>query len=122
MILLVDEDNRVKYHLVSDRAECGGSEVGNPRKPLTFDVWNCADMCRDRSTMFAFGTNDYNRDRCYPDNPHPAKGCACLCETAADSDGKCGIGGHDGYRLYRIENGINKGGMKKLFKFYFLDY
>ena len=111
MILLVDEDNRVKYHLVSDRAECGGAEVGNPRMPLTYDVWNCADMCRDRSTMFAFGTNDYNNNRCNSkDTAHPHKGCACLCETAADAEGKCGISQNTGYRLYRIENGIYNGG------------
>ena len=110
------KDYSVKYQLISDQAECrdgddrSNYQLSNPRKPWTNDPWNCADTCRDKSTLFIFGTNDYRNDRCYPDKSHPTKGCDCYCEIVADSEGKCQVNRHTGHRLYRIDNGIyNKG-------------
>ena len=101
------------WKLVSNKAECGGAELADwnigDGRPLTFDVGYCADRCKGISTMFAFGTNDYSGNRCYPKNNYPNKGCNCLCETAAKADGTCTSTGHSGYRLYRYESGKIRG-------------
>ena len=58
----------------------------------------CAIACKDRASMFIFGTNAFGDDRCYRD------GCKCICETAANDDGTCDIKEHMGYNLYRFTN------------------
>ena len=58
------------------------------------NIEECAENCRDVSSMFAFGTNDFGTTRCNDGK------CACYCETAATSDGSCTINTHNGYRLY----------------------
>ena len=58
----------------------------------------CAIACKDRASMFAFGTNAFGDNRCWRD------GCKCLCETAAHNDGTCDISEHMGYNLYRFTN------------------
>ena len=99
----------VGWNLVATRSECGGSEinlgVAYDGRPLTFDIEYCADRCKGISSMFAFGTNDYGNPRCYTENKYPNKGCNCLCETGAKSDGTCSHSSHSGYRLYRYEKG-----------------
>ena len=48
--------------------------------------------------MFAFGTNDFGKNRCNDD------GCRCLCETSATDEGTCNNVDHNGYRLYKYSN------------------
>ena len=111
------KDYSVRYQLISDQSECrdgddpSNYQLSNPRSPWTYDVWNCADACRHKSTLFIFGTNDYGNNRCTsPKKSHPGKGCNCNCEVVADSEGKCEVSSYQSYRLYRIDNGIyNKG-------------
>ena len=55
----------------------------------------CAASCESEATMFAFGTNDYDKDRCENEK------CECLCEKVASSYGTCKRQEHKGYRLYR---------------------
>ena len=55
--------------------------------------------------MFAYGTNDYGKTRCYKNRT-----CTCLCETLADQNGTCTQISHSGYRLYRY---VEKGKLKQ---------
>ena len=103
--------NAVSYSLVEEKVECTGAEVA---KPVQLDEANCADSCKDISTLFVFGTNDFGTNRCEPN-----KGCYCLCETAAGPDGTCTTIQHNGYRLYKIEMNTANGGMKNRNQFLF---
>ena len=84
----------LEWELVSEKKECSGSEIGENGYN---DVDDCASYCKGKSTMFAFGTNDFGTTRCYGD------GCRCLCETSATKDGTCTTLDHDGYRLYKYK-------------------
>ena len=89
----------VGWKLVAEKVECSGAEV--EAAPLThLDLGSCAEGCKDKSSMFIFGTNDYGVTRC------GEKGCSCICELAASLDGTCQRTGHNGYRLYRYEKGM----------------
>ena len=81
--------------MVGERKECNGSEIyiGKFRVPD-----ECAFQCKGKASMFAFGTNDYGKNRCHKD------ACNCLCETSSTHDGTCTIRDHDGYRLYKYLN------------------
>ena len=78
--------------LEEEKVECTGDEV--PQGRLN-DVESCAKACKDTSSMFIYGTNDFGEDRCY------ANGCECTCETSALADGTCTTASHNGYRLYK---------------------
>jgi len=80
--------------LVSEKRECGGSEIWAGHLAT---VDECAKSCYGRSSMFAFGTNDYGMERCWEG------GCSCYCETAASSEGTCSEGFHLGFRLYKYK-------------------
>ena len=80
--------------LVSEKRECGGSEI---HAGALATVDKCANSCNGKSSMFAFGTNDYGTVRC------GETGCSCYCETAASSEGTCSEGFHLGFRLYKYK-------------------
>ena len=80
--------------MVAEREECSGSETETKFQRIE----DCASNCKGRSSMFAFGTNDFGKNRCYED------GCWCLCETGAMEDGTCNRIEHDGFRLYRYDS------------------
>ena len=74
--------------------ECDGLELN---KGYIANVKECAAKCTGVSTMFAFGTNDFDETRCED------TGCRCLCETAATPNGTCSVVNHRGYRLYEYK-------------------
>ena len=79
--------------LVEDKKECDGdSEMF---KGYYVSLTDCANQCEGTASMFIFGTNDYEINRCN-DN-----GCKCICETSAYGDGSCDQIHHNGFRLYR---------------------
>ena len=80
--------------LVSEKRECGGSEI---HAGTLATVDKCANSCNGKSSMFAFGTNDYGTVRC------GETGCSCYCETAASSEGTCSENSHPGFRLYKYK-------------------
>ena len=86
------------WKLVAGKKECSGSEIGFGWTP---DIETCARRCQYKSSMFAYGTNDYDKwiKRCNEN------GCKCICETAANPDGTCDLKQHDGYRLFKYEKG-----------------
>ena len=80
--------------MIAEKEECDGSE-----KSLDYmsTIEECAKGCEAEASMFAFGTNDYGKNRCIE------AGCMCLCETSASSDGTCNQVSHMGYRLYKYK-------------------
>ena len=86
---------------VADAQECTGKEI--IKHAATLD--DCAKSCEGLSSMFAYGTNDYGKTRCYKNGT-----CTCLCETIADRNGTCTQFSHNGYRLYRY---VEKGKLKR---------
>ena len=95
-----------RWTLVKAKRECAGSEMKIGMVP---SIGACAEACKDFSSMFAFGTNDYGNSRCSgcpgcSGNPK----CQCLCETSASSDGTCKEVRHTGYRLYKYGIGDEK--------------
>ena len=83
---------KYKWWFLEDKVECNGEEVTKGR---LHDIESCAKSCKDISSMFIYGTNDFDEDRCY------AEGCECSCETSALSDGTRTTTPHNGYRLYK---------------------
>ena len=75
--------------------ECAGSEM---YKGYFHEISECAESCRQVSSMFIFGTNEFGKNRCNEN------GCACYCETAATSDGHCQMKDHKGYNLFKFKN------------------
>ena len=88
---------------MAEKKECDGSEINFNYKTTmaTEDIGMCAHICREKSSMFALGTNDFGNDRCNVDSYK--HGCSCLCETGAKPDGTCDIIGATGYRLYKYK-------------------
>ena len=86
----------LEWTLQASKTECSGSEISKGKLP---SVDECASECKGISSMFAFGTNDYLKNRC--DN----NGCNCLCETSAAEEGTCDRVDHNGYRLYKYSKG-----------------
>ena len=80
--------------LVTEKKECMGLETWQGYQT---SISECANKCKSKSTVFLFGTNDFGVERCNSD------GCACMCETGANSDGSCDMVPHNGYRLYKFE-------------------
>ena len=63
-------------------------------------VHGCAHACRDKAEMFAYGTDQHGVDRCWHDN-----GCTCYCHHAT-TDFRCDKQiAHDGYYLYKFQEG-----------------
>lgn len=83
------------WFLTANKTECEGTEE---YMGVISTVDECSKRCKEKSSMFIFGTNDYGTTRCF------SKGCNCLCETAASSKGICSQIRHDGYRLYKYTN------------------
>ena len=59
-------------------------------------VEKCASLCSGVASMFVFGTNDFNNDRCNID------GCSCYCLPSATEQGTCQTKEHTGFRLYKF--------------------
>ena len=85
-----------KIWLINEKVECKGTEIQKMAKTLL----GCADQCFKESTVFAFGTNDFGLDRCFKE-----QGCYCICETGASNHGYCEETYHNGYRLYKYDQG-----------------
>ena len=88
----------LEWLLIADKTECAGSE--NSYYDIS-TVGECSKRCKNQSSMFAYGTNDYGTTRC------SSIGCTCLCETAASKDGTCSQTSHNGYRLYKYKTDGN---------------
>ena len=82
--------------LVEEEKECDGSEILFMNEDSKKSIIDCANECRNRASMFIFGTNDFGNDRC---SEH---GCSCSCETSATPDGTCTTVSNSGYRLYKF--------------------
>ena len=67
------------YSLVGTKQECGGDEINvyGELGGLT-SIDQCAIACKDRASMFAFGTNAFGDNRYFRD------GGKCLCETHSE--------------------------------------
>ena len=90
----------VNYSHVEDKVECNGAEIYHRNVK---DVASCAGVCKNVSSLFVYGTNEFGTNRCkIPSNP---EGCACGCETAATSDGTCETKDHYGFKLYKFDIG-----------------
>ena len=95
----------------AEKEECDGSEISKGKLPSVDD---CASQCKGVSSMFAFGTNDFLKNRCNKE------GCNCLCETSATEEGTCERVDHNGYRLYKYSKGngaSNKNGGRSVLYF-----
>ena len=86
----------LEWTLVAEKKECSGGEIKKGRLTAVDD---CGMKCKGVASMFAYGTNDFGKNRCYDD------GCECLCETAATDEQTCNIVDHKGYRLYKFPHG-----------------
>ena len=54
----------------------------------------CASLCKTKSSLFSYGTNDYGKTPC-------KRGvCPCTCEKSATPDGSCRQVSSSGNRLY----------------------
>ena len=95
---LIDNEPLLKWSLVAIKMECRGNEVGNLFWSARH-LEDCAKSCVGVSSMFIYGTNDFETKRCKYD------GCRCFCETEASPDGTCSMVTNDGYRLYKFESG-----------------
>jgi len=88
-------DSPANFKLVAQGTECNGAEkkVGYRASPAA-----CAQSCSGKSSMFAFGTNNFGTIRCRSDGH-----CWCYCETAS-ANGVCtgSLSKHNGYNLYRF--------------------
>ena len=87
-------NQNIDWTLVSEKKECGGSEIYQQHQN---SISHCSNECRGKASMFIFGTNDFGQNRCYED------GCICVCETGAKDDGTCDMVSHDGYNLYKFK-------------------
>ena len=95
--------------LVEKKKECSDSHrFSHGHIGRVGEISQCAEKCRAMSSMFIFGTNefeyeDHHGKRC------DEKGCDCWCETAATSYGNCVTEEHKGYNLYKFVNWVSPG-------------
>ena len=87
--------------MVAEQKECDGAEIEYGYNETIASVEECANKCRESSSMFAFGTNDFGSPRCIKGGV-----CKCLCETSSTKQGSCNQIDHKGYRLYRFRPGM----------------
>ena len=91
---------------VADKKECGGAEKGTGTKKTLAE---CAKSCREISSMFIYGTNDFGDSICkINDNEY----CPCFCEKSSE-DGECSMIENKSYNLYKYVN--VKEGNKKIY-------
>jgi len=97
---------------VADKKECyDPSGKVNIVHNQVKDVGDCAKLCRRKSSMFAFGTDDFGTNRCN------TKGCRCLCEVSAKQEYQvitCTQVINNGYRLYRFKTNLDYLGEKPI--------
>ena len=95
---------------VADKKECGGSEKGTGTKKTLAE---CAKSCREISSMFIYGTNDFGNSRC---KTNDNEDCPCYCETSSE-DGECSMVENKSYKLYKYVN-VKEGNKKAYTKTY----
>ena len=83
----------VDWLLVAEKSKCQDDSEIDIETVSTLQ--ECARVCKGISSMFAFGTNDFEGDQC------TSEGCKCLCEVSASKHGECTLLESLGYRLYR---------------------
>ena len=88
----------IEWFLVGDKKECSGSYMD---MGYISTIGECAEICKEHASMFAFGTSDYGVPRC------SSAGCKCVCETATANGGACYEVTHNGYRLFKYETTSN---------------
>ena len=87
-----------KWFLVQERKKCAGSNrtlVGHVKSIVV-----CAELCKQKSSMFTVGTNDYGKPQCDQTEP----GCSCHCELSASKLGDCSMQEDNGVRLYSFRD------------------
>ena len=88
------------WKLIAEKKSC----VGSSRFMEWFStIDGCAKYCKDKASMFTFGTNDFGfkPDQCEINRWTNGKmACKCFCKTAASNAGKCNQKDSLGYRLY----------------------
>ena len=82
------------WRKVTDEVECGGSEKSMGTVNTLLD---CADACREISSMFIYGTNDFGEIKC---KTNGKEDCPCYCETSS-KNGNCKWVDNSGYILYK---------------------
>ena len=89
------------WTLFQKQSECEGPEL---YKGFHYHLYQCAESCREISTIFAFGTDEFDYK---PTDPKykscDVVGCKCFCQTAATSEGSCTEKSHLGYNLYAFK-------------------
>ena len=72
--------------------ECSGAEKSMGKRE---SLAACADACRWKTSMFIYGTNEYNEARCEGNK------CQCYCETDSHEEECTGtLQENKGYNLY----------------------
>ena len=84
------------WSLVGEKTKCSGRESA---KGNVLSITECASHCKEESSMFIFGTNDFGGARCLKG------GCECFCETSAKLDGSCELIDNNAFRLYKYNGG-----------------
>ena len=90
---------RIGWELVAEKTECDGKEKDLSPQPTTEA---CAKACEGISSLFIFGTNDFQVEDKIKGTRCDSDGCKCWCETAAGEDGTCTQEPHPGFRLYKF--------------------
>ena len=90
---------------VNDEVECRGSEKD---MGTTNTLIDCANSCREISSMFIYGTNEFGETKC---KTNGKEDCPCYCETAA-KNGHCRWVDNSGYSLYKFVEGKKGKGIK----------
>ena len=87
------------WQLVAEQYECKSDD--EVRIKWVDDVKTCAEKCAGKASMFAFGTTDFKESYSCDGNK-----CWCACESGANADGSCDKLFNEGYRLYKLTEGI----------------
>ena len=104
--------------MVDNKAECTES---NFHAGGYFSIEHCAASCYGRATMFTYGTNEFQKQRCWGINQ-----CECYCWPGASIDGVCDRSSHKGYNLYKLASKGRSSGVSNvtntLLEAYFIDH
>ena len=81
-----------EFYLVAKNRKCSGEEENGC---LQTSAENCARLCHNTSSMFAFPNSD---GRCHGGR------CKCLCQTGASANGTCDEVENERYDLYKFRS------------------
>ena len=85
----------VQHELIAEKKQCsGGGAIG---KGFLATLAECAEECKDVSSMFIYGRQGMQQTGGCKSN-----GCWCYCETDASVDGTCDQKDNSWSNLYRI--------------------